>query len=162
MRHLRPLYDVHRFRLPPQLEAVLDDAAMSGQLNYKASHIDTVTGNDDGITVAYRNRHSTTLEQETFDTVINCTGPESRPDRTDNPFIRALVARGLARIHPAGGGFDVDNDCAAVDANGESDPRLRVFGPLTLGQFGDPQGTPFILRYIVKTMPRIIDLLEAD
>jgi uncharacterized NAD(P)/FAD-binding protein YdhS len=121
-----------------------------------------VGGGNDGITVSYRNRNSATLERETFDAVINCTGPELRPDRTDNPFIRALIERGLARTDPVGVGFDVDDDCAAVGANGESDPRLRVFGPLTLGQFGDPQGTPFILRYIVKTTPRIVELLEAD
>lgn len=160
MRHLRPWYDVHRFRLPPQIEATLEGAIATGQLVYKSARIETVTAADDGISVAYRPRRSEVRERETFDAVINCTGPDPRPDRTTNPFMRALVARGLARPHPVGVGFDVDDECAAIGTNGGSDPRLRIFGPLTIGQFGDPQGTPFILRHICKTMPQIVDLLE--
>ena len=162
MRHLRPWYDVHRFRLPPQIEATLEGAIASGQLAYKAARIETVTAAGDGISVAYRSRRSETLKREIFDAVVNCTGPEPRPDRTGNPFMRALVARGLARPHPVGIGFDVDDDCAAIGADGESNPWIRIFGPLTLGQFGDPQGTPFILRYICKTMPQIVDQLQTS
>ena len=160
MRHLRPWYDVHRFRLPPQIETTLESAMASGQLDYKAAQILSVENDRVGLAVTYRPRNTNKHVTETFDAIINCTGPEPRPDRTTNPFMRALVERGLARPHPVGVGFDVDDDCAAIGADGESDPRLRIFGPLTIGQFGDPQGTPFILRHICRTMPQIVDLLE--
>ena len=162
MRHLRPWYDVHRFRLPPQVETTLDDAVARGQLRYRAARILSASGNGQGIAVEYRERNSNAPQTATFHAVINCTGPEPRPDRTGNRFMQALVARGLARVHPVGIGFDVDDRCAAVGADGNSDPRLRVFGPLTIGQFGDPQGTPFILGHICRVMPEIVAMLETD
>ncbi len=162
MRHLRPWYDVHRFRLPPQVETKLDLAIGRGQLRYKAAHILSATSNGGGITVEYRDRFSDAVHTEDFGAVINCTGPEPRPDRTENPFMQALISRGLARVHPVGVGFDVDDTSAAVDANGGSNPRLRMFGPLTIGQFGDPQGTPFILSHICTQMPEIVKILEDN
>ncbi len=161
MRHLRTRYDVHRFRLPPQVEGKLDIAIARGQLRYRAAHIMSVLAPGDAITVATQDRYSGELRSDMFDAVINCTGPEPRPDRTDNPFMQALIANRLARVHPVGVGFDVDNNCSAINANGASDPCLRIFGPLTIGQFGDPQGTPFILSYICKHMPEIVEVLET-
>jgi len=158
MRHLRIWYDIHRYRLPPQLERPLDDAVASGQLRYAAAHLESACAAGEAIAVTYR--HGPSIQTETFDTVINCTGPDPRPDRTDNPFLRALAARSLARPSPIGIGLDVDDDSALIAPSGNSDPRLRAFGPLTLGQFGDPQGTPFILRHICRTMPQIVNLLE--
>lgn len=162
MRHLRTWYDAHRFRLPPQLDAILDDAVARGQLSYRAARIGDVRPDGDGIAIRFRERRSDTARTERFDTVINCTGPEPRPDRTGNPFLRALVLRGLARVHPVGVGFDVDEDCGALNANGSREPRLRVFGPLTLGAFGNPQGTPYILSHICRVMPQLVELLEGN
>jgi uncharacterized NAD(P)/FAD-binding protein YdhS len=162
MRHLRVWYDVHRFRLPPQIEAKLDIAVGRGQLRYKAASILSATANGSDITVEYRDRFSNAVHTKNFGAVINCTGPEPRPDRTENPFMQALISRGLARVHPVGTGFDVDGTCAVIDAGGERDPRLRMFGPLTIGQFGDPQGAPFILSHICKQMPEIVKILEDN
>lgn len=161
MRHLRIWYDAHRFRLPPQLEPVLDAAEAAGQLRYKAAHVTHAQTDGNRIAVLYRPRHSTEIVEARYDAVINCTGPQSRPDRAENPFMRSLVANGLARPHPVGIGFDVDDDCAAIGTDGAVNPQIRVFGPLTLGQFGDPQGTPFILRHICRVMPQIVDQLAA-
>lgn len=162
IRHLRVWYDVHRFRLPPQLEAALDGAVASGQLRYRAANIVSANQDGSGIAVTFRPRHEEESATERFDAIVNCTGPEPRPDRTENPFLRALVSRGLARPHPVGIGFDVDDDCILIGAGKRHDPALRAYGPLTLGQFGDPQGTPFILCYICKTMPDIAVALAAD
>ena len=159
MRHLRIWYDVHRFRLPPQLERPLDDAMASGQLRYVTAHLDSARPDGKSISVTFRQGQST--KTRIFDATINCTGPDPRPDRTNNPFLRALVTRGLARPSPVGIGFDVDDNCTLVNDRGQCDPWLRAFGPLTLGQFGDPQGTPFILRHICRTMPQIVGLLAS-
>ena len=158
MRHLRIWYDIHRYRLPPQLERPIDYAVASGQLRYLTAHLDNSQPDGKAIAVSYR--QGQIVKTASFDAVINCTGPDPRPDHTDNPFLKALVSRGLARPSPVGIGFDVDDDCALVGDCGDRDPRLRVFGPLTLGQFGDPQGTPFILRHICRTMPQIVSFLE--
>jgi len=162
MRHLRTWYDVHRFRLPPTVEAKLNSARDRGQLRYRAARIVTAEPAGNAIAVDLRDRQSGERRSETFDAVVNCTGPEPRPSRTDNPFMRALIERRLARDHPVGIGFDIDSSCAAIGADGTSDPNLRVFGPLTIGQFGDAQGTPFIVAHICRVMPEIADLLEAD
>ena len=137
MRHLRPWFDVHRFRLPPQVEEKLFTAEAKGQLSFRAARLVSAAAKGDGIEVAMRGRDGTT-RTEVFDAVINCTGPESNPARCTNPFLRALVRNGYASPHPLGLGFEVDPIGYARDAQGNTDKRLLISGPLTYGAFWRP------------------------
>ena len=159
MRHLRPWYDVHRFRLPPQVEEKLFAAEAKGQLSFRAARLVSAAAKGEDIEVATRGRDGTT-RTEAFDAVINCTGPESNPARCTNPFLRALVSKGYASPHHWGLGFDVDSIGYARDAKGKTDKRLLISGPLTYGAFGDQQGSIFITARLEKTMPKVIENLR--
>ena len=91
---------------------------------------------------------------------MNCTGPGMRPDRSTNPFVRALAARGFAAPHPAGMGFSVDDECRAIGAGGRADPHLRIVGPPTYGAFADQQGASFIALRLCRIMPDIVAALR--
>ena len=84
-----------------------------------------------------------------------------RPDRSANPLVRDVAARGYAAPHPAGIGLGVDDDCRAVGADGRADPHLRIVGPPTYGAFADQQGAAFIVLRLRRIMPGIVAALRG-
>jgi len=144
MRHLRHIYDVHRFRYPPQTEAQLDAAEADGVLERRVGRLHEAVDSGGCIKVTWRERGTGRDFTEVFGAVVCCTGPETRPDRTANPLLHALLDRGLARPSPLEVGLDVGLDSRALDADGRPTDGLFVVGPLTFATFGWPLGVPFI------------------
>ena len=160
LRHLRVWYDVHRFQLPPQVETRIADAEEAGQVTFEAASCVSATCEGGALSVTLQRRGSGEHSRKTFDVIVNCTGPEMRPDRSMNPFVRMLAAQGWAAPHPAGVGFSVDEQCRAIDAGGRADPHLRIVGPLTYGAFADQQGASFIALRLHRIMPDIVASLR--
>jgi uncharacterized NAD(P)/FAD-binding protein YdhS len=71
--------------------------------------------------------------------VVNCTGPEGRLSRVDDPLIRQLLESGWARPDALGIGLDVDEESRV-----SGDPRLYAIGPLTRGTFWEIVAVPDI------------------
>lgn len=158
-RHLRPWFDVHRFRLPPQVETKIHAAEARGQLSLQAARLTSAASAGDAIEVTMRCRDGTT-QTRAFDAVINCTGPETNPARCVNPLLRALVQKAYASPHPLGLGFHTYATGHSIDARGNVDERLLFAGPLTYGTFGDQQGAIFIAARLARMMPKIIEKLH--
>ena len=155
LRHLRALYDAHRFQLPPQIDTRIAEAEAAGQVSFEAAFCESAACDGGRISVALRRRGGGGRRTEAFDAVVNCTGPGMRPDRSENPLVAAVAARGYAAPHPAGIGFAVDGECRAIGAGGRADPHLRIVGPLTYGAFADQQGASFIALCMHRIMPGI-------
>lgn len=160
LRHVRVWYDVHRFQLPPQVEAYIAEAETAGQLSFEAAFCVAAESEGDALSITLRPRGGGECRREMFDAVVNCTGPGMRPDRSGNPLVRDLVARGYAAPHQVGIGFGVDGACRAIDADGRPDRHLRIVGPLTYGAFADQQGAPFIALRLCKIVPDIVASLR--
>lgn len=160
LRHLRRWYDAHRFRLPPPLERMLDAAVERGQLKFVAARIQDASIDGAKLAVTLRERESRRELTRSYGGVINCTGPSNRPDQSENPFIKALLASGLSRMHPTGLGFDVDDQCRAIGANGATHPSLVFLGALTLGACGEPLATPWIAAQISRLIPSVMSQLQ--
>ena len=160
LRHLRVWYDVHRFQLPPQIEARIAEAEAAGQVSFEAASCVSAARDGAALSVTLQPRGSGERRRETFDAIVNCTGPGMRPDRSTNPFVRALAAEGFAAPHPAEIGFSVDKECRAIGAGGHADPHLRIVGPLTYGAFADQQGASFIALRLYRTVPDIVAALR--
>jgi uncharacterized NAD(P)/FAD-binding protein YdhS len=156
LRHARTWYDVHRFRLPPQVETRLENAHASGQLGFLSASILDATPREGRLDIRLRERGQENVINRTFDVVVNCTGLEDRPGKTTNPFLNALIARGFATRHATGSGFDADVRGNAIDANGISNPSIFIVGPTTYGAFADQQGSIFIVRRILGILPEIL------
>lgn len=160
LRHLRVWYDVHRFQLPPQVEARIAEAEAAGQVSFEAASCVSAACDGAALSVTLQRRGSGEHRREIFDAIVNCTGPGMRPDRSADPFIKALVAQGYAVSHPVGVGFGVDQECRAIGAGGQADPHLRIVGPLTYGAFADQQGASFIALRLFRIMPDIVAALH--
>ncbi len=160
LRHLRVWYDVHRFQLPPQVETRIAEAEAAGQVSFEAASCVSAASDNGTLSVTLQRRGGGGRRRETFDAVVNCTGPGTRPDRSTNPFVGALVARGFAVPHPAGVGFRVDEESRAIGAGGRADPHLRIVGPPTYGAFADQQGASFIALRLHRIVPDIAAALR--
>ena len=160
LRHLRRWYDAHRFRLPPQLERLLDEAVERGQLSFVTARVQNASIDSERLEVTLHERENGRDFTRSYGRVINCTGPSGRPNLSKSPFIQALLASRLCRVHPTGLGFDVDDDCRALRADGERVPSLVFLGALTLGAFGEPLATPWIAAQIWRLVPSLISQLQ--
>lgn len=163
LRRLHIWYDVHRFRLPPMNEQLVRAAERSGQVRFAAARLVRVepkleTGSIEvemfeGVTGKRLNAH--------FDWIVNCTGLDHARAPGENPFLHALLASGLIRAHPNGLGFDVSQNCEALDADSRPQCNLRVIGPPTAGAFGDPLGVAFIAAQVRRILPDVLRSLEV-
>ncbi len=159
MRHLRRWYDAHRFQLPPQVEERLREDEKIDQKVFRAGSVYAAEIRDKVITVSFRARGVSDVFASEFDAVINCSGLTLHPAQSTNRFLTRLVKNGLAVPHGTGEGLAVDSQHRVINANGQSDPRLVVVGPLTYGSFADQQGAAFIAARISKIMPAFVQSL---
>lgn len=161
LRRLRTWYDVHRFRAPPQNDAIVRAAEAQGRIEFRAARLRAVepSGDGAGLRVHLDGGRSARTGVEAFDAIVNCTGLDVAAGARANPFLWSLVERGALRIDETGLGFAVDPHCRAIGADGSANPALRVIGPPTAGIFGDPLGAMFIAAQIHRMLPDALDTL---
>lgn len=154
-RWLRPWYDMHRFRAPPQNDALVRAAEADGRVQFRIARIHAVEARDDALHVQLGDR------LERFDRVVNCTGLDPASGARHNPFLAALLDRGLIAVDASGIGFAVDPQCRPIGRDGEASDRLRMVGPPTAGTFGDPLGVLFIAPQIRRAIPSMLTALGS-
>lgn len=161
LRHLRAFWDVHRFRVAPQVEEVLDAQVRRGRLAYVAGRLVSVTETPEGIHVAYRRRGARELVMDRFDSVVVTTGPAHGEVLAGNPVLRALAAEGLVRADPLGLGILTARHCRAVDAEGVASPTLFVAGPLARGHVGELMGVPEVTVHAEAVAASLAERIRA-
>jgi uncharacterized NAD(P)/FAD-binding protein YdhS len=156
LRHLRPWWNIHRHRLPPELHDRLVRAVAEGQVRLIAAEFVGVERDGDGVKATIRRRGS--AERETLDIarVYDCGGVSVDVMSSSNPVIRDLVATGRARADQLRIGLDVDEHCAVIDSTGTTTERLLVVGPLTRGRFFEIEAIPDIRVQAAKLAARIL------
>ena len=159
-RHLRPWYDIHRFRVAPQNQAIVSAAEARGQVRFRAARVEGAAPGDDGgsIRVVLRAHGAGPAQAARYDRVINCTGVDATPHAT-LPLYAALLERGLISLDPSGVGVAVDARCRAIGRDSRVAERLRVVGPPTLGAHGDASGGAFIAVQIHRMIPDALGVL---
>ena len=157
VRRLLPFWEVHRFRIGPQVQATLSQAIAAGQLRVRQAGIDSIALGEGHLHCLLR-PHGRTTELESFDRVIFCTGPEK--DIARNPLIGDLLARGLVQLDRIGAGLAVDSRSRILGAHGRVVDGLFAHGPITRGTFGEMTGAPDIAQHLEQLM-RQFDPLEG-
>jgi uncharacterized NAD(P)/FAD-binding protein YdhS len=139
LRHLRPWWDVHRHRIAPPVAARIESLVASERLEVVPGRIRTV----DGGTVTIDRRGGGVAHRQIAG-VVNCTGPEGRIERVDDPLIRQLLESGRARPDALRIGLDADDGSRVIGAGGAPDAHLYALGPLTRGTFWEIVAVPDI------------------
>ena len=162
LRSVRTWYDVHRFRSPPQTEAINREALAAGRVVHIAARLRSLTA------PSHAHRIEALLQPaggvaftDSFDVVVNCTGLDATARTAGNPLLRTLVGHGTLRPDACGIGYAVDPNCRVITAHGETLSRIRLIGPPTLGTFGDPGGAMFIAAQIHRMLGDVFGTLET-
>lgn len=142
LRHLRPLWDVHRHRLSPGTAREIGSMLAAGELTVLAGKLTGATIDGSVIETAWRPRHRKRPIRGRFDLVINCTGPLGSIDQSAEPVIRDLLAKGYGRPDPLGLGLEVDQTGRLISADGAPTLDLHAIGPLTRGAFWEMTAVP--------------------
>ena len=152
VRRLLPFWEVHRFRIAPQIHALIAAARREERLAIEAAALAGLDHDGSRFRATLR-RGSGALEQRSFDAVVLCTGPNKNPSR--HPVVATLLDGGLAQLDTIGMGIRVDTDFRVVDPAGRPHPGLLAIGPTVRGSFGEMTGAPDITRHIERITPMI-------
>lgn len=164
VRHLRTIWDVHRFRIAPGVEATLERMERDGRLRRVAA---TLTGAEEvtnGVDVQLRLRRSVEIKTERFDMIINTTGPAHRSVIAAEPA-RSLHEAGLVALDRVGLGLATASDGSALGSTGEPVEGLYIAGPLARGTFGELMGLPQVTAYaehLAETLAHELSRLDAE
>jgi uncharacterized NAD(P)/FAD-binding protein YdhS len=162
LRHLRPWWDAHRHRMAPQVAARIDAHLAQGRLRVVAGRMLSLRAEIGGVTVTWRPRAHTSIRADRTEWVVNCTGPEGDPRRSDNSVVRRLIESGLARPDPLNLGLDVDGDGRLIGSGGAPAADLFGLGPLTRGALWEVTAVPDIRIQAQRLAARIVaDVIHA-
>jgi uncharacterized NAD(P)/FAD-binding protein YdhS len=127
------LWDVHRFRMAPEVADRFEALQASGRVVTEANAIVSLEPQGGRARVFLRTPGSHELDTVEVDRVINCSGAGTDLSRQAPPLLEGLIAAGRARPDELGLGLDVSPDGALLDADGVGSERIFVVGSLRKG-----------------------------
>jgi uncharacterized NAD(P)/FAD-binding protein YdhS len=145
-RHLRPFWDVHRFRIAPQVEEVLEEAIAEGRMEVVAASVSNARREGEEFHVVLRRRHAMPLER-VYDAVVVTTGPAHGGILDSQSWLRDLRDGGKLQLDPTGLGIACNEHSEAVATDMNPEPSLLISGPLARGTFGELMGLPQITEH---------------
>lgn len=160
VRHLRPYWDVHRFRIAPQVEQALDQAVEEGSLSILAASILSVTHDDEGFHLVLRKRHAANLPLD-VDAIVVTTGPGHGGILQSQPFLSDLADDGVLALCPTGLGILNDDNARAITRQDEHLETLFIAGPLARGTVGELMGLPQVTEHAVLVARQVAEILSV-
>ena len=146
LRHLRALWDIHRFRIAPQTYEANQQMQRLGRLVSLAARIVLVTPGHP-VKLGLQARHNAARFTLTVDRVILATGPAHGGVITATPALADLAALGLLQADPLGLGLATAADGRAVPVSGLPDGSLLIAGPLARATVGELMGVPEVITW---------------
>lgn len=131
LRHLRPVWDVHRHRMAPEIAQRVNQMITAGQLQVITGRIRGYEETQDGMRITLVSNRETHVIAGRV--VINCTGPSSDYVTKHVPIVYALAAEGVVVPHANGIGLNVTAVGQVVNASGTVEPWLWCIGPMRKG-----------------------------
>jgi uncharacterized NAD(P)/FAD-binding protein YdhS len=139
LRHIRPYWEPHRSRMPPETSAQIDKHRANGSLRILAGQLKEVSARK--VLIRLRQGGEATLEA---DRIISCTGTHEDYTRTPRPLVRSLFAAGLARGNDAGIGFSTGANGALLNKDLQPSRLLFTLGTPRRGDLIETTAVPEI------------------
>lgn len=144
LRHLRRRYETHRYRMPPQVAAVIHEAMDQGRLLVRAGRICRVEGGTKAINVDLIVRAEGVVERQTCEWLVVATGPDHASVIGKQHYLAALQRAGCITADRHQLGIACDITGRAIGLDGHPIDNLFVAGPLARGTVGELTGVPEI------------------
>lgn len=162
VRHLRVYWDVHRFRIAPQVEDVLERRIRDGSLSVVAASLTKVEVRPDRIELDIRERRHSATRPIEADRVVLASGPGHVSILSTQPHLASLAAARLITVDPLGLGIACSVRSEVLRENGEPQPTLLVAGPLARGTFGELMGLPQVSAHALSVARTLAASLDAE
>ncbi|WP_425515446.1 FAD/NAD(P)-binding protein, partial [Oharaeibacter diazotrophicus] len=163
VRHLRSFWDVHRFRIAPQLDELLVAELTAGRVEHVAGRVVGAAAEPGGgFAVEIRLRAGGTVVRRRFGALIVATGPAHGTVLASQPHLEGLAAAGVLKPDPIGLGIACDDGARALRADGKAEPDLFVAGPLARGTFGELMGLPQVTDHAVLVATAVARLVRPS
>jgi uncharacterized NAD(P)/FAD-binding protein YdhS len=156
------LWDVHRFRMAPEVADRFDALTAAGRLETGAASIVSVEPHGAGAKVFLRTPGAHDLDVVEVDRVINCSGAGCDLRQQAPPLLAGMLAAGLARPDELGLGLDVDEDGALLDREGLPSERLFAVGSLRRGVEWEAIGITEIRDHSAAVARQIVRTGETE
>lgn len=119
LRHVQPLWDIHRHRIPQEHHNMLQELRRNGRLELIAGRITHLATTLKPTTVSFIHRSGRNAPAtRECDALFLCVGPESDLSKVKNPLLRNLTRKGLIQKGSLSLGI------------AKSAPEISVIGPL--------------------------------
>jgi uncharacterized NAD(P)/FAD-binding protein YdhS len=162
LRHLRPYWDALRHRIAPEIDDRLRTLRGEGRLRFLAGSLVAARTAHAALELDLRQRGTGKIETLRGDWLVNCTGPTTAYDLINDPLLRALLDKGLAKPDEVGLGIEVTGDCNVIGASGEPHGRLFATGPLTRGAFWEMLAVPELRLQAPEVASRILEAVQVQ
>jgi uncharacterized NAD(P)/FAD-binding protein YdhS len=156
------LWDVHRFRMAPQVADRFEALEAEGRIATESNSIVSLEPHGGGARVFLRTPGASGLEAVEVDRVINCSGAGYDLRRQAPPVLAGLLAAGRARPDELGLGLDVAEDGALLDAENLPSERLFAIGSLRKGVEWEAIGITEIRDHSGAVARRIVKTGETE
>ena len=133
VRHVRPWWESHHHRSPPQGNALLERLLSQGRLTIRAASLQGVDNSGPRVRLRYRGQAEAVCVEGYG--LINSTGIEYDWRRVDKALPRQLLLRGLILPGNLGLGIAADAGGAVLNAQAEPAQRLFAMGPPLRGMW---------------------------
>ena len=161
VRHLRVFWDARRFRIAPQVHAVLETRRSKGLFTALAGRATRVAADQRGIIVTLALRNEPQHRTIACDRVIVATGPAHGSLLDSVPYLASLAEAGLLVPDAVGLGLATDLHGRAIGRDGTPRDTLLIGGPLARGTFGELMGLPEVASYAVDLAQDIARWIAA-
>ncbi|HEV2270316.1 MAG TPA: FAD/NAD(P)-binding protein [Steroidobacteraceae bacterium] len=155
LRHVRPIWDTHRHRLPPAAAQELQRMHDGGRLTVRAGSIESANITRAGIEVVWRPRGAQQRERLVVGRIFNCTGPDYHSARSDNTLVQSLLASGLITPDPLELGIRVTDACEVIAADGRVSKGLYYVGPWLRARHWEATAVPELREHVRQLAERL-------
>ncbi|MGF6175907.1 putative NAD(P)/FAD-binding protein YdhS [Ensifer sp. 4252] len=162
VRHLRPYWDVHRFRVAPQIDAVIAQGLEHGDVRVLGGSVKEIAQLGELISAEVRHRHTGTCEQMTFDACVVTTGPAHTGILRSQCWLADMAGAGHLQLDGVGLGLACDEQSRAADRDGKSEDTLFIAGPLARGTFGELMGLPQVNDHAIFVADQVAQRLARQ
>jgi len=155
LRHVRPLWDVHRHRLPPAAAQELQRLQAAGRLTVRAGNIESASITPAGIEVLWRPRGTGQSARAVVGRIFNCTGPDYNPVRSDSVLVQSLLSNGLIAPDPLGLGVRVGENGEVIGADDRIVKGLYYVGPWLRARDWEATAVPELREHARRLAERL-------
>jgi uncharacterized NAD(P)/FAD-binding protein YdhS len=155
LRHVRPVWDIHRHRIPAEHAAVIDRLQSSGRLALMAGKLVScqLDSPQTAATITVRGARNESPARHLFDASFRCTGPEANITKTTVPVLQNLRNHGFIEPGPLGLGPTLAR---------KAPPSLWLLGPLRREELWETTAVREVRQQAHEVAVEIQNFLKAS